>query len=1300
MLSEIKIRGLRVVILYQKIVGPEGATIGDILDDFLRQRFGENTYDRVDARATRSRKQSAMDRFNKRETGQFVFLLENRACSSSIKLSSLDLIIIYDCDWNPANDLRALQKISIDSKVEQIKVFRLYSSCTVEERALVLAKQKPNFDTSLQNLSLTGRVTYDTFLMWGASYLFSKLDEYHAVSSSIDLRGLSGQLLLNEVMMEFHAIVSDNCEIFYINPLISKVTLHDGYYKSNSLNFGEAKIQLMDGVEPYIFWRNLLDVKNPQWKHLKGPCPQNRKSVQCLVEPPGTFGCENSDDSNKRKQAVNDKVDPSSAQGDLSEYPITQIAGYKSANYNTVASNQIQTLPTDNSSTNNNPNCMFGQSSFPAGVDTFESEERFLLLHKQERLHSFLQGEVTRICQLLRISDDVKETARKFLEYVINNHDARSDSPAIMQAFQLSLCWVAALISQQKVDKKHSFLLAKQHLNYECTEEQVNSVYSKMHSLIWMYLQRSENANDSRKNCLLADEVINIEPSNISEGLPLNSSSCKLKKVKIDIEEELFNEEHHAAQISLDEKLERMVKAAGNEIQHEMKKKWKKCEKLMKKLNRKQEEEVRELKRTLDEQSVKLEENHQLESAVIRSIHDQSSVAIFKLKILDDNFARKTEEHTLLKDMQLKDLKARHLAAWEEESQKEANWLAEAIACSSELRIIKGPQNLGSQSIGDAGCSQRNYVSPSDPSTSARAVTLGCNDPSATLCNLESVDSDNEVGIMSLERLPPVADKQLNHLIHSNIATRETGSTNLPVSGELVSCEIQLEEQNKEASNEVLRNVSDKVVRHVDDVVLPNASTEGDLTGLPDSVVNQIDRPDDMTDSGLLLNHVCAFSLDKVPEDEIHRHLVCTEVQDREPAVELPSTLQIDVATLKLVDTAMVFQSNHEESTTCNHELLHDIVVDASLSCDQSHLSGTEHPIQNKKRSPSQSAEAGETEELFDVFISQSCEPSQLHDGHLDLGPSSRINSDQSIEMFAKSPNNTAIAGAVVSTAELPNQAVQLRLDSSRLHGPRNLLVHPIQQVASWNSNPSSLGEPLEDEVERLRKEAEQLEKTHEDVMSQLRSDCEKEMEEIIAQIRSKYEAKIKDAEAEFRLKKNEVEKKRNIVLMNKKLAEAFRSKYVDIKASSHPGSQQAFPSGFMPLPSTRLPSADSVSRPPGRQTATPFQQGPQISGCSSRSSDISGITSAINLRVGRERYSPAPHLQSFTPTVPPLVGGQIRSPASHLRPFRSAAPPHGGGETHSHDSHIQPFRPVAPTSRALHQHLPKQKYRRLDELP
>lgn len=62
--------------------------------------------------------------------------------------------------------------------------------------------------------------------------------------------------------------------------------------------------------------------------------------------------------------------------------------------------------------------------------------------------------------------------------------------------------------------------------------------------------------------------------------------------------------------------------------------------------------------------------------------------------------------------------------------------------------------------------------------------------------------------------------------------------------------------------------------------------------------------------------------------------------------------------------------------------------------------------------------------------------------------------------------------------------------------------------------------------------------------VSQLKSACEKEIQEIINQIRTKYDKKLQDIEANFRLKKNELEKSKNIVLMNTKLAEAFRYKF------------------------------------------------------------------------------------------------------------------------------------------------------------
>ncbi|KAK6936069.1 Zinc finger, PHD-finger [Dillenia turbinata] len=127
-LSEIKCRGLRVLILFQSIGGSVKVSIGDILDDFIRQRFGPDSYERVDGVGiVASKRQAALNRFNQKESGRFVFLLENRACLPSIKLSSVDSIIIYGSDLNPVNDLRGIQKIRIDSQFEQIKIFRLYT---------------------------------------------------------------------------------------------------------------------------------------------------------------------------------------------------------------------------------------------------------------------------------------------------------------------------------------------------------------------------------------------------------------------------------------------------------------------------------------------------------------------------------------------------------------------------------------------------------------------------------------------------------------------------------------------------------------------------------------------------------------------------------------------------------------------------------------------------------------------------------------------------------------------------------------------------------------------------------------------------------------------------------------------------------------------------------------------------------------------------------------------------------------------------------------------------------------------
>ncbi len=72
-----------------------------------------------------------------------------------------------------------------------------------------------------------------------------------------------------------------------------------------------------------------------------------------------------------------------------------------------------------------------------------------------------------------------------------------------------------------------------------------------------------------------------------------------------------------------------------------------------------------------------------------------------------------------------------------------------------------------------------------------------------------------------------------------------------------------------------------------------------------------------------------------------------------------------------------------------------------------------------------------------------------------------------------------------------------------------------------------------------------------------LKSDCEKEIEEVVAQLRRKYDTKIQERESEFLLKKKELDANHNKVLMNKILAEAFRSKCMDLRVPGSSGMQQ-----------------------------------------------------------------------------------------------------------------------------------------------
>ncbi|XP_057779752.1 helicase protein MOM1-like [Salvia miltiorrhiza] len=293
-LLEINKRGLRVLVLYQSLAdsGPITITNGDMLDDIIHEKFGGDSFVRIDGHISRSKRQEVLDTFNDKEGGKFVCLMETRACVPSIKLKSIDTVIFFNSDWDPMNDLKALRKINLDSQFEQVKVFRLYSAYTLEEKVLMLTKQGTGPDGNVSNIR---RSTCHELLTWGAYYLFEKLESFHAVSTadgaSTDFHGNSS---VEDVFHEMSILLpnNDKSNVDSKSSSILKVQQIGGVYPTDISLVGEVGYPLMENFSvieemltkepPYVFWINILEGRTPSWKYFSYRPPRTRKSFQRL----------------------------------------------------------------------------------------------------------------------------------------------------------------------------------------------------------------------------------------------------------------------------------------------------------------------------------------------------------------------------------------------------------------------------------------------------------------------------------------------------------------------------------------------------------------------------------------------------------------------------------------------------------------------------------------------------------------------------------------------------------------------------------------------------------------------------------------------------------------------------------------------------------------------------------------------------------------------------------------------------------------------------------------------------------
>jgi ATP-dependent DNA helicase len=112
----------------------------DIIEDYARDLRKWNVC-RIDGSVAQDdRRQQILD-FNT-DPDHKLFLLSTRAGGQGINLASADTVILFDSDWNPQQDLQAIDRAHRIGQKRPVVVFRLATKGTVEEDLLMSADAK------------------------------------------------------------------------------------------------------------------------------------------------------------------------------------------------------------------------------------------------------------------------------------------------------------------------------------------------------------------------------------------------------------------------------------------------------------------------------------------------------------------------------------------------------------------------------------------------------------------------------------------------------------------------------------------------------------------------------------------------------------------------------------------------------------------------------------------------------------------------------------------------------------------------------------------------------------------------------------------------------------------------------------------------------------------------------------------------------------------------------------------------------------------------------------------------------
>ena len=136
-LPKLKQTGHRVLMFCQM------TSLMNVMEDYLG--FKGYKYLRLDGGTKAEDRGDLLALFNG-ESDYFLFLLSTRAVGLDLNLQQADTVVIFDSDWNPHQDLQAQDRAHRIGQKNEVRVLRLMTVNSVEEKILAAAKYKLNID--------------------------------------------------------------------------------------------------------------------------------------------------------------------------------------------------------------------------------------------------------------------------------------------------------------------------------------------------------------------------------------------------------------------------------------------------------------------------------------------------------------------------------------------------------------------------------------------------------------------------------------------------------------------------------------------------------------------------------------------------------------------------------------------------------------------------------------------------------------------------------------------------------------------------------------------------------------------------------------------------------------------------------------------------------------------------------------------------------------------------------------------------------------------------------------------------